>query len=66
MAAIDWRPAQRKYKGKWVAFLDDEITVVASGKTAKEAWSAAQKKGHKLPILFKFPLQELTFVGNAF
>lgn len=40
-----------KYKGQWVAFKDDQVTVVGAGKTAKEALEQAKQKGYKLPIL---------------
>ncbi|MBI2036406.1 hypothetical protein HYT17_02150 [Candidatus Microgenomates bacterium] len=44
--AIDWTRIYKKYKGLWVALKSDEKTVVASGKTAKEAWNIAQKKDY--------------------
>lgn len=62
--AIDWTKNFRRYKGKWVAMLDDEQTVVASGKSAKEAWDMAKKKGHNLPILFHVPTKILPYVGS--
>ena len=34
--AIDWTKNFKKYKGLWVALKKDQVTVVASGKTAKE------------------------------
>jgi hypothetical protein len=61
--AIDWTKIYKKYKGLWVALLDDEITVVGSGKTAKEAWEEAQSKGHKKPILTRMPENLVTYVG---
>lgn len=61
--AIDWTTIYEKYKGLWVALLDDEVTVVGSGKTAKEAWEDAQKKGYKKPILTRMPEKLVTYVG---
>ncbi|MDZ4285289.1 MAG: DUF5678 domain-containing protein [Patescibacteria group bacterium] len=61
--AIDWTPIYKKYKGMWVALKKDEKTVIASGKTAKEAWSKAQKKGYEKPILTRMPDKLITYVG---
>ncbi|MDA2921648.1 DUF5678 domain-containing protein [Patescibacteria group bacterium AH-259-L07] len=61
--AIDWTKIYKKYKGLWVALEDDEKTVVSSGKTAKEAWEKAQKKGYKMPILTKMPERLIPYVG---
>ncbi len=61
--AIDWTKIYKKYKGLWVALKDDEKTVVASGKTAKEVWEKAQKMGHKMPILTKMPERLVPYVG---
>lgn len=63
MQAIDWSGIYKKYKGKWVALAQDEQTVLASGKTAKEAWSKARKKGVKKPILAQMPARLIPFVG---
>ena len=61
--AIDWTPIFKKYKGKWVALKDDEITVVGVGNTAQEAWEKARKKGYDDPILTNVPKKLLTYVG---
>ena len=61
--AIDWTKIFKKYKGLWVALKTDEKTVVASGKSAKEAWDKAQKIGYKKPILTKMPPKLLPYVG---
>lgn len=63
MAAIDWTHIYKKYKGLWVALMDDEITVIASGKTAKEVWGKAQKKGFTKPILMSVPEKLTYFIG---
>ena len=62
--AIDWRKIWQKNKGRWVALKNDERTVVAVGKTAKEAWEKAIKKGYKKPILAKMPPKIIPFVGK--
>lgn len=61
--AIDWSKIYKKYRGLWVALKDDEETVVGSGRTAKEAWEAAQKQGYKKPILTHMPEELVTYVG---
>jgi len=61
--AIDWTKIYKKYKGLWVALKDDEKTVIASGKTAKEAWEKSQKIGYKMPILTKMPERLIPYVG---
>lgn len=61
--AIDWTKIYIKYKGLWVALQDDEITVIASGATAIEAWNKAQEKGYKKPILTRMPEKLVTYVG---
>lgn len=63
MKPIDRRPVQRKYPGKWVAFEKDLVTVAGVGKTAKEAYEKAKKKGVKVPSLFKVPSESLPYVG---
>lgn len=45
----------------------DEKTVIASGKTAKEAWLNAQKKGYKKqPILTRVPEKIVSYVGVSY
>lgn len=61
--AIDWVKIYKKYKGSWVAFKKDEKTVIASGKTAKEAWEKAKKMGYEHPILTSMPEKLITYVG---
>lgn len=63
MPAIDWSKIYKKYKGLWVALAKDEITVLASGKTAKEAWDKALLKGYKKPIMTRMPERLITYVG---
>lgn len=61
--AIDWTKIYKQYKGFWVALKEDEKTVLASGKTAKEAWMKAIEKGYKKPILMRMPEKLATYVG---
>lgn len=62
--AIDWTNLCKKYQGQWVALKDDEKTVVASGKTAKEVLEKAQNKGFKKPILFCVSAEIIPYVGG--
>lgn len=62
--AIDWTKIYKKYKGLWVALLDDERTVVGSGKTLHEALKEADKKGHKSPIVMRVPTKIIPYVGG--
>lgn len=61
---IDWTRIYKKYKGLWVALKDDEKSVVASGKTVREAMEKAQKKGYRQPILFRVPTKILPYIGG--
>lgn len=60
---IDWSTIQKQYKGKWVALKTDERTVLASGKTAGEAWEQAIGTGYEKPILVRIPSKLLPYVG---
>ena len=62
--AKDWTKIYKKYKGLWVALKDDEITVVGSGKTAREAWDKARTNGYKKPILTRMPDRLVSYVGG--
>ena len=55
--AVDWTKTYEHYKGQWVALEDDEVTVIASAETAKQALEEAQKKGREKPILFRVPIR---------
>lgn len=61
--ATDWTKIYKRYKGQWVALKADERTVVASGKTARAAFEAAQKRGYRKPILTRMPKKLVTYVG---
>jgi hypothetical protein len=58
---IDWTIMYKKYKGLWVALDLDEKTVLASGRTAKQALSRARKEGHENPILNYVPRELSVF-----
>lgn len=64
MTAIDWTKIYKKYKGLWVALGDDEITVLGSGKTLKDALEKAKKNGHSDPIVMRVPQNLATYVGS--
>lgn len=61
--AIDWSDVWAQFKGKWVALGDDEVTVLGSGDTAKDAWQQARDHGHRNPILAHMPKTLDTYVG---
>lgn len=63
MKVIDWTHLHPKYAGKWVAFADDEETVIGSAKTLPVTIKQAQKKGHQSPLVFKVPREMLPYVG---
>lgn len=65
MQGKDWRQLYKRYRGRWIGLLDDEMTVVASGSTPTEVLERAKKKGVEHPILFKMPTNLLPFVGGA-
>ncbi len=60
---IEWTSIYRRFKGLWVALGDDERTVIASGKTAREAVDKAKRKGHPLPIIARMPDSLRPYVG---
>lgn len=63
--AIDWTKIYKKYKGQWVAFRDDEKTVVGNGKTLEDALKKAQMKGFNDPIVTRMPDKLVAYVGLA-
>jgi hypothetical protein len=36
---IDWSHLYKNYRGKWVALANDEVAVLASGESGKEAYA---------------------------
>ena len=63
--AIDWTKIYERYKGFWVALDEDEVTILAEGKTAQEALEKARERGYNDPILFRVPTQVLPYVGGV-
>ncbi len=63
MAIIDWTKIYKKYKGLWVALMDDEQTVIAFGKNLEETANKAERKGFKNPIFMSIPKKSLPFIG---
>lgn len=61
---ISWVEIYKKYKGLWVALAEDEKTVVASAKEAKEAFESARKKGVEVPIMFNVPSEAKSHIGQ--
>lgn len=60
---IDLSKIYKKYKGQWVAFQTDQETVISNGKTAKEAYERAIKKGHSSPLMARMPDELANFIG---
>ena len=59
----DWTKIYKKYKGSWVALLEDGVTVVGDGKNPVDARKKAEKKGHKEVFLMSVPEEAFSFVG---
>jgi hypothetical protein len=59
----DWTKMYKKYKGSWVALAEDEETIIATSKNAREALEKAQKKGFNDPILTRVPKKLTTYAG---
>ena len=63
MNYINWEQLYSKYKGQWIALEDDEETLIASGKTMKEALEKARQQGHANPIITYMPPELVSFAG---
>ena len=63
MKVIDRTKTIKKYRGLWVAFKQDQETVVASGKTLKEALELAHTKGYSNPIMAKMAEKIVPMIG---
>lgn len=63
MRALNRTPMAMKYAGQWVALKSDRKTVVASGRTLKQALKTAHEKGCAEPVLTKMPATVRSFVG---
>ncbi len=53
----------KKYAGQWVALKPETEKVISSGASAQKAYSEAQKKGVKIPTLFKVPVKYIPYIG---
>lgn len=62
---IDLTNIYKKYKGLWVA-LTDSWTFISSDKDIKRAHAKAIKAGHKNPIMFKVPKENIAYFGSSF
>ena len=61
---INWMHLVEKYRGKWVALADDEMTVLAAATSAKEAHRAGLQHSPS-PILYRVPDTMDLFAGYA-
>lgn len=62
MRAIDFTNIFDKYKGLWIALIDD-TQVIAADKDIKRVYEEAGKKGFPKARLFKVPQDNMPFVG---
>ncbi len=62
---IDWTRIQKKYAGKWVAFKDDEKSVISSGTTVASVLKRAKELGFQKPILSKMPKKVVMYIGSV-
>ena len=53
----------KKFSGKWVALKPNTEKVIASGNNAQKVYKEAQKKGTKVPTLFKVPIKYIPNIG---
>ncbi len=53
------------FSGEWVALNDDSTKVIASSSSAKKVYQEAKNKGYAIPKLFKVPVKDLPYIGNA-
>ena len=53
----------KNFGGKWVAIKPETELVVSSGKNIKKVFQEAQKKGVKIPTLFKVPSRYIPYIG---
>ncbi len=63
MKAIDLRHVYKKYKGLWVALIND-TEVISADKSVRKVVVQAKKKGYENPLLFKVPNNNLPFVRS--
>lgn len=65
MSVVDWTNLYTRHKGQWVALKDDEKTVIASGKNARQVLEESKKSGHPNPIMTKVPKENLSYIGAS-
>ena len=56
------RKELERYVGQWVALAPSTRKIIASGKTPKQAFLAAQEKGEPDPILTTVPKRFHTYI----
>ncbi len=54
----------KNYGGKWIALKPETERVLSSGRDANKVYKEAQKKGIKVPTLFKVPTRYLPYIGH--
>lgn len=54
----------KNHGGQWVALDENLEKVIASSKSAKTALNKAEKKGIKIPHLFKVPTRLIAYIGR--
>ncbi len=62
MKPIDLTQVYKKYKGMWVALIND-TEVISADKSVRKVVEQAKKKGYEQPLLFKVPKHDLPHVG---
>lgn len=60
---VDLAKLIKKYRGNWIALKPNTKSVISSGKSAKKVYLTAQKKGVKIPTLFKVPTKYIPYIG---
>ena len=58
-------PVGAQYGGKWIAWDDDAVKIVASGETLEDVREQALSAGVKLPGLEFVPPSDRAFVGGV-
>jgi len=53
-----------QYGGKWIAWNEDGLTIVASGETYDEAREASRAQGIPQPFLEFVPPSDAAFIGG--
>ena len=58
-------PVGAEYGGKWIAWDDDGLKIVASGETLEQVLAQARSAGVKLPGLEFVPPSDRAFIGGV-